>query len=247
MKLKVLFFIFISLNIFSVTAQKSLKVIYKIPKFDFSNQKEKEKNKFAFTQLLKRKTNEYAQMMDFVLEVNANESKYYLADFMPDESWDPNMLIMAKLLGKGLAKYYQNKSENLGLRQFKEKGQWIIGVDSLNRRRNQWKITKITDTILGHKVIKAISKDKPKLAVWFAPDIPVPFGPMGMGNLPGLILKKAYGDSNLNTVLVARKIIYYKKPLKITRFKKGKIESEAVIRARNLRGAIEMRKRFEKH
>ncbi len=246
MKFKVLFFIFTIINVITVTGQKSLEIIYKVPKVDFSYQKQNEKKISAYTQLVERKTNEYAQSMDFILKVNPNESYYYMADFLSPENWESNMVIMAKYLGAGFYKYYQSKSGNKILRQFKERGKWFIGVDSLNGDRNHWRITQITDTILGHKVIKAVNKDRPKLAVWFAPDLPVPFGPMGYGNLPGLILKKEI-ENMPTTVLVAQKIIYYNKPFKIKPFTKGKIESEADIRARNLRGAIEMQKRFGKH
>jgi len=54
----------------------------------------------------------------------------------------------------------------------------------------EWKITDIEDTILGHKVKKAIGNDKGKqIAAWFAPDIKVDAGPNQVNGLPGLILK----------------------------------------------------------
>lgn len=54
----------------------------------------------------------------------------------------------------------------------------------------KWKITDIEDTILGHKVIKAVGEDKGKqIAAWFAPDIKVDAGPNQTNGLPGLILK----------------------------------------------------------
>ena len=67
----------------------------------------------------------------------------------------------------------------------------------------KWEITNETKIIDGYKCIKAMSykeeispvrntRRKFYPTVWFAPEIPAPFGPYGLDGLPGLVLEATY-------------------------------------------------------
>lgn len=54
----------------------------------------------------------------------------------------------------------------------------------------EWKIEEDYKNLLGYKVQKAIGEFRGRTwTVWFAPDIPVPFGPGKLYGLPGIILE----------------------------------------------------------
>lgn len=56
--------------------------------------------------------------------------------------------------------------------------------------QQQWKLGTETQNILGHKCQKATCHWRGRdFVAWFAPDIPVKYGPWKFGGLPGLILK----------------------------------------------------------
>lgn len=61
----------------------------------------------------------------------------------------------------------------------------------------QWQISDSTATILGYDCVMASADyHGRKWTAWFAPDIPVPFGPWKLHGLPGLILKAKTGNGS---------------------------------------------------
>ena len=68
-------------------------------------------------------------------------------------------------------------------------------------------ITNEEDTILGYDVIKASCDGNAKtgkINLWYAPDIPIPAGPLRYVGLPGLVLKVTYEKTNAE--IIAKKI-----------------------------------------
>ena len=62
-------------------------------------------------------------------------------------------------------------------------------------KASAWKITDESEEILGMKCMKAVASDTSNhTEVWYTPEIPVSSGPMGLGGLPGLILKVSAQD-----------------------------------------------------
>lgn len=100
-----------------------------------------------------------------------------------------------------------------------------------NKPMNNWQLTGKTKKIQNYTCYKAVRKelnkrlstDKNKIyrfyEAWYTPEIPIGYGPLGNGGLPGLILQ-------LDKVNLARftatKIILNKKQVKIKKIKKGK-------------------------
>ena len=225
---KLLFIIITSLTPI-VLAQQSSIVTYKIIKAKEKPDLEDIKNRMGtdyFENTLRKEAKifQIAKDFDFVLQFNANESLYQWQEEMPDETTSPYLMILAKLKGGGMSVKYQNKKDSLLMVQGMSPAskQWYRETGSLYK--NNWKITQETDTYLGYPVIKATSGHD---IVWFTPQIPVPFGPNGLGGLPGLILKYKH-NAKLRGLyeLVAVKIKFFKKPVKIKKPSKGTLRTE---------------------
>jgi GLPGLI family protein len=188
------------------------------------------------TKVRLKKTNEILKDFNFILEANTKESSYFWEEQIRDETVREFDFNMARRLGAS-GKYYQNKAENISINQFKNiKNKWVREYKKL--KDTAWVITKETDTILGYLVIKAtktITLKKsphpmiPKTTVqvaWFAPSLPMPFGPRGVGGLPGLVLR--YGN------IYATEIKFLKKPVKIKKLEKGELLDAVEERKRRI-------------
>jgi len=120
----------------------------------------------------------------FILDFNINESLYHLEAPMPDETVSSTNLFSARMAGGTDGVIYRNNRNKILINQYDNNGSVVRMIIPYGKIK--WKITKETDTILGYRVIKAVSGQK---EAWFAPSIPVSFGPSQIGNLPGLVLK----------------------------------------------------------
>ncbi|ASZ12981.1 GLPGLI family protein [Chitinophaga pendula] len=58
-----------------------------------------------------------------------------------------------------------------------------------NTAELDWDVTKETAVVNGFKCLKAMLKNSPDVAAWFAPDIPIGNGPGIYYGLPGLVIK----------------------------------------------------------
>jgi GLPGLI family protein len=236
MKKNIYIILILLLSILSIKAQQNAKIVYKLIKIE-NKQKGKEiLNKYGedfYNNLEKisRKIFSIAKDFDFILKFNSNESLYYWEEEMPDETIDKRIMILAKNMGSGMSVKYQNKKENLIISQGPRPGSTTLYREISKLDKYQWKITNQTDTILGYPVIKAV---KNTIEVWFAPDIPVSFGPAGLGGLPGLILKRHSTKQYPVYDLVATEIRFYKKPIKIKRPEKGILITEEKARAQRI-------------
>lgn len=57
------------------------------------------------------------------------------------------------------------------------------------------------------------------MVVWFTPEIPLAFGPAGLGGLPGLLVEA----TKYRYTLIIKKIRYFEKDLTIDKRKEGKM------------------------
>ena len=225
---KIITLLFIFLCVGFVKAQQSAEVTYKVHSIDNPEQYRQMRQQFgedSYNRTLKKHQRIYAiaKDLDFVLKFNPNESLYYCDEDMPDETINIYYSIMAKILGSGMSIKYQNRKDSLLMVQGKSPGSNKLYRETSSLYKYKWQITNETNTIMGYPVIKAVSKN---VEVWFAPDIPVPFGPAGYGGLPGLILKKRFIKQFPAYELVATEIHFYKKPIKIKKPEKGVLRTE---------------------
>ncbi len=237
MRYKIIHFsLFCAIVLFTITmqAQQSAQVTYKAKMLDATEKYQKIKEKFGgsmmcMSQRRDAKINDIVKDFEFILQFNQNESRYQWQEEMPDETVNKMDFMMAKLVGDGYAVHYCNRAENLYMQQFKEVTTGRLVRETAKLQEKKWQITKQTDTILGYPVVKAIQGRK---VAWFAPNIPVPFGPGEAYGLPGLVLK--YHFANKRSVY-ATQIKWFKKNIKIKRPKKGLLRTEAEGRAKRIK------------
>ena len=239
MKLRFIFLLFLSIlgSQAKVTAQHSGKVIYKVrsnPNFIYGNilfnmlpEKEKDsilklpkKQKDKILSNYQKQTDKGMQRMamfdkkimaiasdfEYILEFNQTESVYRIDTPMRDESVNKSEFVLAKLEAGGDFIYYAKRFDSVYLmtNPLKKPEAWT------KYKLRKWTITNETGKLGKYKVIKAVSG---KVSAWFAPDIPVSFGPQGYGGLPGLILQV---DAGVRQVY-AYKIILSDKSIKMPR------------------------------
>lgn len=134
-----------------------------------------------------------ADKNDFTLNFNDNEAYFFANPKL--QSGADSSLDMATWFG-GKLKYYQNEIT-------KEYREYIdtrrTGVVIVNNPQQQvWTLLSESKIIDGYKVLKATSpylydcnkkSESIIITAWYAPEIPISFGPLGYGNLPGLILE----------------------------------------------------------
>lgn len=152
-----------------------------------------------------------------VLAFSKNESLYKIVDKMKNEG-NKNMNMTFMVVG-GNNSYYTNSIKK---DYFKE----ISGGEPLRvgLLQAKWSITQETKKIGKYLCFKAISyrktrKNRPavKTTAWFAPVIPVSFGPEFFFGLPGLILEVSYKNISIKAtkiILNPSKKIAIKKPTK---------------------------------
>lgn len=126
---------------------------------------------------------------------------------------------IASILSKINEEWYQSakKREAYNLVSIKNKDY----VVNYRQKTKNWELFDETKNIDGYKCYKATRIDSLKrkgkimnIEAWFTPDIPVPYGPVGNGGLPGLIMQLNRGNKFIYT---ADKIILNKKNIKINK------------------------------
>ena len=156
------------------------------------------------------KVDEAKAKIDFTLNFNQNEAYFFANKIMFEGNLNKVFASLATS-DYGKYKYYQNKNEFID-RELEDYPK--IGILIIDRKIHyKWKVTSETKQIGDYKCFKAITQlydesgiinDNPKTEVtaWFSSSIPVPFGPCGYGDLPGLILELSflecvYGATNI--------------------------------------------------
>lgn len=173
-----------------VSAQSDAICVYKVSLNQDSLQiKESDDEINKGAKNLLRDALELAKDFNYTLKFNTSESIFYLDELMINEAMENSYLypIAKALVGKGI--YYQNKIKDESLQQTETMGELFIIKDIL---LNNWNITEEQKKIGKYTCFKAerICKScNTADEVWFTPEIPVPYGPIGYGGLPGLIIE----------------------------------------------------------
>lgn len=216
MKIKLI--ILINLFVGALYAQQSAICTYKIiPRMEGFKIKETDDNNTKYAKDLMLKATVVAKEFDYTLKFNKTESSSQISERMTNDGENKYLNLIAKaVIGKGL--FYQNKLQKIALWQTNVMGALYIVKDSLV---NDWEISSESKKIGNYtcyKAVKQCSSCSSINEVWFTPEIPVPFGPLGYGGLPGLIISIV----KKNTILQLERIKFYDKPLVLEKPKKGK-------------------------
>jgi len=218
--MKTFIYIIIFFNSYIIFGQNTIKVTYQIQRdttkiFETDNARNN-----AILSKQQIKVFEIAKDFSYTLTANSLESIYKIDENMDIDNGNSLYFNLAKLMGGGDSVFYQNKIEKIIIEQYEESGMLICEKDTINRI--EWKITNITGKIGRYNVVKAVAGNS---TAWFTPQIPLPFGPMGYGGLPGLILKIQLGSR----ILIANKIIISNKKTDIS-YPKGKFVNAEEMR-----------------
>jgi len=131
------------------------------------------------------KAMENAKVEEFLLNFKNDESYYYKKPNLEDQNY---------LMGSraGTTPYYTNSSKDMIIQMSRPLG-------NINFKPVEWEITGKTKKIGNYTCRQAKTTEKvysrqgyfiyKDVVAWFAPDIPISFGPKNYNGLPGLILQ----------------------------------------------------------
>ena len=150
-----------------------------------------------FKQLINQQTQK-----EYELQFNNNEAVFKEKEKL--ETPGNEMFAGAMISRSGqFGSFYQNLKKNIYVNQIDLYSKLFLISDSIQKR--DWILEKETKTIGEYTCFKAtyvrVKKDEitggqteTPITAWYTPQIPVAFGPMNHGGLPGLILEVNEGD-----------------------------------------------------
>ncbi len=183
-----------------------------------------DKRNNALLQSITSSINKSLKDLEFKLYFNSNESSFKVVNRLSQNKMEE----AAIMVGDGSGVYYLNIDSKEKLHQKEAFGKSFIIKDDLynvkwvlkNKSKNisQYKCNKATTT---KTVINEKGKFVKKVTAWYTPKIPANFGPIGYGNLPGLILEL---DIENEVNFIVKKIeLNTKKKIIINKPAKGKL------------------------
>ncbi len=158
------------------------------------DEKKQKKEYLSVFRAINNSLKENADKVTYKLYFNNNESLFVVDKFLENEG-DKSVKYF-KTLANLKHIFYMDKKNDLKLTQKQAYGEQFIIEEKISSFK--WNITNETKKIGNYLCYKATgvltvtnSKGifKKPVVVWFAPQIPVNFGPMGYGGLSGLILE----------------------------------------------------------
>ncbi len=178
-------------------------------------------------------------LMSFTLTYDAEKSYFIKNRNIPQDKYHADI---ASILVKSSHSYFQYLVSKTSLYNYDIKDKTYIVSD--NSKMQNWNLTNETRMIEGYTCYKATLKTFNERSqkehireAWYTPEIPVPYGPVSYGGLPGLILEIKI---NHGFVYYATKIVK-NKPVKLPKLKEGPEISpkEMVILMRKARKVTE--------
>jgi len=226
MKKYLLIILLITIHLF---AQQSGEVQYE---FSYKKSTDSPKNKMmADIRKSVDMTAEFAAEHQYILKFTPVESIYHVEASMPLDVVDEFEYKFSKyIFSRGIC--YQNKETNEILNEKSLIGKDYLVYDTL-MSDGKWEISNESKYIGKYKCFKATSScigcNKNQIVtVWFTPEIPVPFGPAGIGGTPGLILEvsKYRYTLCLKKIKLSNKNISIEKPVKGTRISADELQKQ---------------------
>lgn len=151
-----------------------------------------------------RKTDEQIKNIKFVLEFNRNESLFESINRIEMDR-DEYFYKMALAVSGGKSAWYSSMLTKEVVKGFEFMGEKFLVIS--NFEDIKWEMSNESKKIGKHLAFKA-SCTQPtigskgigskKITVWYTPEIPINFGPLGLNGLPGLILEVSFGRVKYN-------------------------------------------------
>lgn len=180
------------------------------------------------------KLNKETDKIEYILNFNNEESYFYAKEIL----FENNSFKTYVTLGGGKLKLYQNNTTK-ECREFKDSKR--VGKVIVDRIIMQdWTLTNESKIVSGYKCYKAttpfFNTDGTKrtdisslIIAWYCPEIPISFGPVGYGKLPGLILEL---QTKANTFLAVNINLKPEKEVFIDKLTEPKAISEKELNER---------------
>lgn len=152
------------------------------------------------------------RIMKSELLFNANESLYRIVEEEDEEEEAGDGQVMIKMQ-RPQAVFYRNFTNGRKTDQREFMGKYYLIEDPIGQ--TPWKVSGETREILGFNCMKAVWEDttggrQRTVVAWFAPDLPVPSGPVTFGQLPGMVLSIDINNGELQLTALSIDL----KPLK---------------------------------
>lgn len=199
---KKLIYIFLFLIIYNSQAQlykgyvyyqkESLKYLSK--EEDFLKENEKQPDFLRNVSLIDKNVKFILEDLRFELVFNKHESIFKADEYLELEK---NRFFRAALGPEGSAVYYNNLTEEVYLRQHDAYGEKFL----IQTPKISWAHTNEVKKIGSYQCYKATAVVitngmngiiKYNIVAWYAPELSIPFGPLGFSGLPGLIMELEY-------------------------------------------------------
>ncbi len=171
------------LTVYLCSSQGNIKVKYKI-----DSQLESTNSILNSTYSDSKK---YIDQIEFLLESNSEYTRFSLIDNIINTKYESKLaLALANYFNSDI---YQDLSTNLIYfnneiqSSYFKKNEFLVKDEIFS----SWKLeneTKVIDGFVCYKASGVIKPDNLRVVAWYCPDIPLKSGPLGFGNLPGLIL-----------------------------------------------------------
>ena len=211
-----------------IAGQVSYKKELRLTNEPFEDLKETDPERYERFSSFTQQIVEAQKQVDYTLTFRAGTSNYYAEDILGKEKGLVNKIQSITGL------FYTNVQNNDRFQELEVGGRSFI----IQSKPTDWKITGETKMISGYMCRKAVAtktltSSRPgkklvrELVAWFAPEIPIPFGPEGYGGLPGLILEM----TNNRDHYFATKIDIGKKDVEIRKPSKGDLVSQEEYQA----------------
>ncbi|MEZ4781003.1 MAG: GLPGLI family protein [Flavobacteriaceae bacterium] len=182
------------------------------------------------------KVKKEVELMEFTLSYNQNSSFFHKEKNVPVDRYIANIASILSGAGNDFYQYSKNKTV-LQNQQITGK---MYQVD-YSRKFNGWQLTNETKQINQYTCYKAIlpefnehTQSTTETIAWFTLEIPAPYGPIGYGGLPGLILELTYKYAVYSVKSIT---LNPKKGVDFPKIKEGKVitENEWVVLMRKAR------------
>lgn len=151
------------------------------------------------------------QTAEKVLYFNQDATLYTALNNTDDADQEFNMqdggsrIVVRTVSTGGDAKTYHNLKTHQITEQKDFLGRMFLVAGSAKDQK--WKLTGATREVAGYPCQQATTeKDDRMIEVWFTPAIPIPAGPDGFANLPGLVLEALITSENSERRLVAQEV-----------------------------------------
>lgn len=189
MKIYILILIIFLNSFIGIYSQQSIIATYKIFQLKEFDNKNDDKAEEEYAKKLLNEALELSKEFEFNLLINHEESLFQINNFLINEgsSNETYYNIALAMLRYGI--YYQNVKEDICIKSVEISGQMLRIQDNLFKdwiiKDNYKKIGKFN----CQKAVFNCENCKMKTEVWFTQNLSFPFGPLGYGGLPGLIIE----------------------------------------------------------